>query len=202
MICNVAYFAFCAVFSVLVFKNNIENSQAPTPLIFLICAVVALLFCSFEMFVRDEQNKAFMPVAKYFIFYGKILLFIVFEAVMVLFQNFLVLILTVTILPTLFIIGIGISYSRYLKSYKDIKLTIIYKIGLYETRKKYVGLTVAYSVFAVLAIVWLVLEIVLGIKFNGTVDVTRVVSSSALIAFNMCCAIVNMVKAIKINKTL
>lgn len=197
MICNVAYFVSCAVFSVLVFRNNMENSQNPTPLVFLICAIVALLFCSFEMFLRDEQNKAFMPIAKYFIFYGKILLFIVFEAVMILFKNFLALILTVTILPTIFSIGIGLAFSKYLKSSKDIKLTIIYKIGLQETRKKYIGLTIAYAVFALLSIVWLILEIVLGSIFNGKIDAIRVVSSSVLIAFNMSVAIVNLVHAIK-----
>ncbi len=198
MICNTAYFVFCAVFIVLIFQSNIDNSQDPTPLLFLICAVAALISCGFEMFLRDEQNIKFLPIARFWIFYGKILAFIVFEAVMVLLKNFLAVILTVTILPTLFLIGIYLIYVKYLKSADQIRLTIQYKFD--ETKKKCIGFTVMYFILASACIIWLVLEIVLGNKLADRISIERVSTSVILLIINLCFAIFNLIHAIKFNK--
>ncbi len=199
MICNTAYFVSCAVFIVLVFQNNINNSQDPTPLFFFLCAVAALIACAFEMFLRDERNNKFLPIAKFGIFYGKIFLFIVFEAVMILFRNFLAVILTVTILPTIFLIGIYLIYRKHLNSVDPQRLTIQYKIT--QTKKKCVGFTVAYFILACACIVWLVLEIVLGNKIAGKINVERVTTSVLLLILDFCSAVVNLVHAVKFNKT-
>lgn len=198
MLCNAAYFVFCAVFMVLVFQNNINNSQDPTAFVFFLCAVAALISCGFEMFLRDEQNNKFLPIAKFGIFYGKILLFIVSEAVMILTRNFLAVILTVTILPIAFLIGIYLIYRKHLKSVGQEKLTIQYKFD--ETRKKCIGFTVTYFVLAGACIIWLVLEIVLGNKIADKISIERVSTSVILLIINMCSAVFNLVHAIKFNK--
>lgn len=199
LICSAAYFVFCGLFIVLVFRNNEDNSQNPVPLLFFICMLIALMSCVFEMFLRDEQNNKFLPVARYWVFWGKIFLFIVFEVVMILFRNFLPIIFAVTILPVVFLISIYLIFRKHLRCVDQKRLIIKYKIDVKETKRKYIGFSVMYFLLAGACITRLVLEIVLGNKINGSIDIGRLVLSAALIVVIVCAAIANLVHAIKFN---
>lgn len=199
MICNAAYFVFCAVFMVLVFKNNTENSQDPAPLLFFVCAFAALLSCAFELFLRDEGNNRFLPVAKFWIFYGKIFLFVVYEAVMILTGSFAAVIVAVAVAPVIFLVGIYLVYRKHLNDGEQKKLIIKYALYINETRKKYITFTAVYFVFAALCAVWLTLEIVLGDKLADGLSLSRIILSAFLSVINACAAAVNLVHAVKFN---
>lgn len=200
LICNAAYFVSCAIFIALIFQNNQNHSQDPTPLFFFICAVAALISSGFEMFLRDEQNNKFLPIAKYWIFFGKIFLFVIFEAVMILFGNFLAVILTVTILPTMFLLVEYFIFRKYLKFADRKTLTINYKIEIKETRKKYIGFTLTYFALSVACVIWLVLEIILGNKIAKSINIQRIVLNVILLFIFLCAAIVNLIHAIKFDR--
>lgn len=200
MISSAVYFVFCGIFMVLIFRNNTNNSQSPVPLLFFICMIIALISCIFEMFLRDEQNNKFLPVARFWLFCGKIFLFVVFEGAMILFGSFLPIILAVTILPIIYLFSVYLIFRKHLQGAEEKRLVIIYKIDFKQTRKKYIVFTTIYFVIAMACICWFVLEIVLGNKINGSIDIERLVLSCILTIITACAAVANLSHAIKFNE--
>lgn len=198
-VCNAIYCVLISCFICFVFRNNINHSQDPTPLVFFIGAVSMLIYCRFELFLQYGESKRFMPKMRFVIFFGKLLLLLALEVVMIGFKNFWVLFATAMISSAVFLIFIWFVYRKYLTAV-PIELIVNYQILSERTKKFYIKFAILYAALTILSIIWLVLECVLGIKFLNKVSVNRAILSSTFIAIFTISAAVNLVHGMKHNK--
>lgn len=81
---NVIFFVFCTVFMFLVQRDNLEKANGGIfEFLMFLGTLFSLCSCFIELRVLYEDGRFFLPVARIFLFFGKLILVVLCYAVMI-----------------------------------------------------------------------------------------------------------------------